>query len=96
MLSETTKLLEQAALGDGAAFESMWELRQFGINHRVSTTKERTGESVDPYRDGDDGHVKAGVRAPDASGLIMEDGVTRTSVFALEVYGFALWGIILP
>ncbi len=77
MLSETTKLLEQAASGDGAVFESAWELRQFGVNYRVSTTEEHTGESVDPYRDGDDGHVRAGDRAPDASGLIMKDGVAE-------------------
>ncbi|KAF8903206.1 FAD binding domain-containing protein [Mucidula mucida] len=70
MLSETTKLLEQAASGDRA-------LRQFGVNYRVSTTEEHTGESVDPYRDGDDGHVRAGDRAPDASGLIMKDGVAE-------------------
>ena len=60
------------------------ELHQLGVNYRSSSilvddTPYLQGEqtTIDPYRDGEDGQVRAGDRAPDAPGLF--DLKTRRS-----------------
>ncbi|KAK0239289.1 FAD binding domain-containing protein [Armillaria nabsnona] len=86
MLDKTTDLHNKTFSG-GAASSEGWrrgpELYQFGVNYRGSPIvidEEGTPESVDPYRSGEGGPLRAGDRAPDAPGLVSSQG-EKTSLF---------------
>ncbi|KAG7445128.1 uncharacterized protein BT62DRAFT_211533 [Guyanagaster necrorhizus] len=78
MLNKTTEL-HNKTFTQGVASYDAWkrgpELYQFGVNYRGSpiiVDEAGTPESLDPYRSGDGGNLRAGDRAPDASGLVGE------------------------
>ncbi|SJL13735.1 uncharacterized protein ARMOST_17183 [Armillaria ostoyae] len=86
MLDKTTELHNKTFAG-GAASSEGWrrgpELYQFGVNYRGSPIvidQEGTPESVDPYRSGEGGALRAGDRAPDAPGLVSSQG-EKTCLF---------------
>ncbi|PBK69092.1 hypothetical protein ARMSODRAFT_1019090 [Armillaria solidipes] len=86
MLDKTTELHNKTFAG-GAASSEGWrrgpELYQFGVNYRGSLIvidEEGTPESVDPYRSGEGGALRAGDRAPDAPGLVSSQG-EKTCLF---------------
>ncbi|KAK0188523.1 FAD binding domain-containing protein [Armillaria mellea] len=88
MLDKTTDLHNKTFTA-GAASSEGWrrgpELYQFGVNYRGSpivVDEGETPDSVDPYRSGEDGPVRAGDRAPDAPGLVSSQG-EKTSLFEI-------------
>jgi len=93
MLNKTTLLLNKtfAPSPDDptAGFKRGHELHQLGVNYRSSSilvdeSPNTDGEQVttDPYKDGEDGQVRAGDRAPDAPGLLdLKAGNQRRRVF---------------
>ncbi|KAE9384847.1 hypothetical protein BT96DRAFT_929091 [Gymnopus androsaceus JB14] len=71
MLEKTTELFKKTfkpasheVMAEG--WKRGYELRMFGVNYRNHTHEEDT---VDPYRSGDDGTIRAGDRAPEAPQL---------------------------
>lgn len=80
MLNKTTLLHNKTftpASDPTTAFRRGHELHQLGVNYRSSgilvdetSNPEGTQLTTDPYRDGEDGQVRAGDRAPDAPGLV--------------------------
>ncbi|KAK0466821.1 uncharacterized protein EV420DRAFT_1635862 [Desarmillaria tabescens] len=86
MLNKTTELLNKT-FKPGASSYDGWqrgpELYQFGVNYRGSpivVDEAGTPESVDPYRSGEGGELRAGDRAPDAPGLVSSKG-EKTRLF---------------
>ncbi|KAE9388904.1 hypothetical protein BT96DRAFT_866562 [Gymnopus androsaceus JB14] len=92
MLEMTTKLFNKTfkpsadeTTADGMKRE--YELRMFGVNYRKSpiVVDERytytDEDTVDPYRSGDDGTVRAGDRAPDAPQLSQLSPVAQSTTF---------------
>ncbi|KAK7051546.1 hypothetical protein VNI00_004525 [Paramarasmius palmivorus] len=86
ILGKTTAYMHQtfSNMGNkGEGWKRDWTVKQFGINYRRSPIvmdERRTDvtEPVDPYRSGDDRSARAGDRAPDAPGLMLEDGQTKS------------------
>ncbi|KAK0214922.1 FAD binding domain-containing protein [Armillaria fumosa] len=99
MLDKTTDLHNKTFTA-GAASTEGWrrgpELYQFGVNYRGSPIvidEEGTPESVDPYRSGEGGPLRAGDRAPDAPGLVSVQGekmhlfdIFRTSYHTVLIF----------
>ncbi|KAK0436890.1 FAD binding domain-containing protein [Armillaria borealis] len=102
MLDKTTEL-HNKTFTRGAASSEGWrrgpELYQFGVNYRGSPIvidEEGTPESVDPYRSGEGGALRAGDRAPDAPGLVSSQGektclfdIFRTSYHTVLIFACA-------
>ncbi|KAK0214928.1 FAD binding domain-containing protein [Armillaria fumosa] len=99
MLDKTTDLHNKTFTA-GAASTEGWrrgpELYQFGVNYRGSPVvidEEGTPESIDPYRSGEGGPLRAGDRAPDAPGLVSVQGekmnlfdIFRTSYHTVLIF----------
>ncbi|KAK0466822.1 FAD binding domain-containing protein [Desarmillaria tabescens] len=102
MLNKTTELLNKT-FKPGASSYDGWqrgpELYQFGVNYRGSpivVDEAGTPESVDPYRSGEGGELRAGDRAPDAPGLVSSKGektrlfdIFRTSYHTVLIFAGA-------
>ncbi|KAK0466820.1 FAD binding domain-containing protein [Desarmillaria tabescens] len=102
MLNKTTELLNKT-FKPGASSYDGWqrgpELYQYGINYRGSpivVDEAGTPESVDPYRSGEGGELRAGDRAPDAPGLVSSQGektrlfdIFRTSYHTVLIFAGA-------
>lgn len=91
MLQKTTELFKKTfeastAVSMAKGRHRGHELRQFGVNYRKSSivVDERytytEEDTVDPYRSGDDGTVRAGDRAPDAPQLAQLSPVAQTTM----------------
>ncbi|ESK84498.1 putative monooxygenase [Moniliophthora roreri MCA 2997] len=93
MLNKTTELLDKTVKEvqdshtiNAEGFVRGFELRQLGVNYRSNSLlvderhKETQSKVVDPYRSGLDGTLRAGDRAPDAPGLLGENG-SETTLF---------------
>ncbi|KAK7047492.1 hypothetical protein VNI00_006723 [Paramarasmius palmivorus] len=93
MLQLTTEIMKKdfAAHEDlrtGDKWKREFETRQLGITYRkspilVDEKYTNTEEKVDPYRSGSDGTVRAGDRAPEASGLKSSESGETTSIYEL-------------
>ncbi|KAK0466823.1 FAD binding domain-containing protein [Desarmillaria tabescens] len=102
MLNKTTELHTKLFTA-GTASDEGWkrgpELHQYGVNYRGSpiiVDEAGTPESVDPYRSGEGGELRAGDRAPDAPGLVSLKGektrlfdIFRTSYHTVLVFSDA-------
>ncbi|KAK0421799.1 hypothetical protein EV421DRAFT_1915109 [Armillaria borealis] len=78
MLDKTTDLHNKTFAGGAASSEGS------GVNYRGSPIvidEEGTPESVDPYRSGEGGALRAGDRAPDAPGLLYCPRDEKTCLF---------------
>ncbi|KZT65328.1 monooxygenase [Daedalea quercina L-15889] len=93
MLRRSTVLYDAMRNSEESAWKRGGDLRQLGVNYRWSsivvderTPKAEGPESVNPYGSGNDGTLRAGDRAPDASGLVPAHGSEAngpTSLFGM-------------
>ncbi|KAF9068403.1 hypothetical protein BDP27DRAFT_1327290 [Rhodocollybia butyracea] len=90
MLNKTTELFAKEFSGKQQSTPYLnrgYELRMLGINYRGShlvldeKNLENDSETIDAYRSGDDGTVRAGDRAPDAPNLAHLGRTTSIALF---------------
>lgn len=92
MLQKSTLLFNAIQKGLEEGWRRSSDLLQLGVNYRWSsivvderTPKPKGPQEVNPYGDGADGSLRAGDRAPDATGLVPRDGGAPTALF--DVFG---------